>query len=296
MEACAGDSQSPPIRPCWPRRSRLSTRRRSRQARDPTPGPNYNVAPTTTISTVVKRHTEPDDASTRRVRLMRWGLVPPWAKAGADGGPDTKGPLLINARAEKLTSLAGVPHVGQTQALPGARWTAGTSGPAGRRAAKTPFYMYADDGDLLFMAGLWTTWRPKDAPKDTAPLMSCTIITTDSAGPLSDIHDRMPLTISASDWDRWLDPDAPIDEGLLRGHGDLDRIAIREVSTPGQQRPQQWPGTHRAGTRPTRTGHPALDFAPVGSAAEPTDLLIGAVIMPRPTVPARQRMRVARPA
>ena len=43
-------------------------------------GPNYNVAPTTTISTVVKRHTEPDDESTRRVRSMRWGLVPPWAK------------------------------------------------------------------------------------------------------------------------------------------------------------------------------------------------------------------------
>jgi putative SOS response-associated peptidase YedK len=40
----------------------------------------------------------------------------------------------------------------------------------------------------------------------------------------------MPLTISRDDWDRWLDPDAPVDEGLLRGHGDLDRIAIREVS------------------------------------------------------------------
>ncbi len=40
----------------------------------------------------------------------------------------------------------------------------------------------------------------------------------------------MPLTISERDWDRWLDPDAPVDEGLLRGHGDLDRIEIREVS------------------------------------------------------------------
>ena len=64
------------------------------------PQPNYNVAPTTTVSTVVKRHSEPDDESTRRVRLMRWGLVPPWAKTGEHGGPDTKrGPLLINARA-----------------------------------------------------------------------------------------------------------------------------------------------------------------------------------------------------
>jgi putative SOS response-associated peptidase YedK len=52
-----------------------------------TTGPNYNVAPTTTISSVVKRHTEPEDESTRRVRSMRWGLVPPWAKTSDDGGP-----------------------------------------------------------------------------------------------------------------------------------------------------------------------------------------------------------------
>src|SRR6478609_7848751 len=69
-----------------------------------TPGPNYNVAPTTTITTVVKRHNQPDDESTRRVRLMRWGLVPPWAKTAGDGGPDTKGPLLLNARSEKVTA------------------------------------------------------------------------------------------------------------------------------------------------------------------------------------------------
>ena len=67
-------------------------------------GPNYNVAPTTTITTVVRRHDEPDDEPTRRVRLMRWGLVPPWAKAGSDGAPESKGPQLINARADKITT------------------------------------------------------------------------------------------------------------------------------------------------------------------------------------------------
>src|SRR5262249_6516618 len=40
--------------------------------------PNYNVAPTTTVATVVTRHSEPEDDPTRRVRLMRWGLIPPW--------------------------------------------------------------------------------------------------------------------------------------------------------------------------------------------------------------------------
>jgi putative SOS response-associated peptidase YedK len=198
--------------------------------------PNYNVAPTTIISTVVKRHGEPDDEPTRRVRLMRWGLVPPWAKTGADGAPDTKGPLLINARADKVTSSpafrAAAKHKRCLVPMDGwYEWRADPTRTDAKKAPKTPFYLHANDGELLFMAGLWSTWRPKTAGTDTAPLMSCTIITTDAAGPLADIHDRMPLTISAADFDRWLDPDAMIDEGLLRGHGDLDRIAIRQVST-----------------------------------------------------------------
>jgi putative SOS response-associated peptidase YedK len=191
-------------------------------------GANYNVAPTTTISSVVKRHTEPDDESTRRVRLMRWGLIPPWAKSTEEGGPETKGPLLINARSDKLTTSPVFRNSAKNKRclVPMDGWYEWK----GEKGSKTPFFMYAGDGEPLFMAGLWSTWRPKDAPKDAAPLLSCTIITTDAAGPLSEIHDRMPLTISESDWDRWLDPDAPIDEGLLRGHGDLDRIEIREVS------------------------------------------------------------------
>ncbi len=208
-------------------------------------GPNFNVAPTTTISTVVKRHDHapsphqpgsgPDDESTRRIRSMRWGLIPPWAKTGEDGGPDTKkGPLLINARSETLTTSPAFRGSAKSKRclVPMDGWYEWKPNPAadGKKASKTPFYMYAGDGEPLFMAGLWSTWRPKGGDEGAPPLLSCTIITTDSAAQLADIHDRMPLTISASDWDRWLDPDAPIDEGLLRGHGDLDRIEIREVS------------------------------------------------------------------
>ncbi len=197
-------------------------------------GPNYNVAPTQAVSTVVKRHTEPNDESTRRVRRMRWGLIPPWVKATAGGGPDTKGPLLINARSERVTSSPAFRGSvkGKRCLVPMDGWYEWTPRGSGK-GAKTPFYMYAGDGEPLFMAGLWSTWRPRKgeaSPEDESPLLSCTIITTDAAGSLTDIHDRMPLTISERDWDRWLDPDAPVDEGLLRGHGDLDRIEIREVS------------------------------------------------------------------
>ncbi len=192
------------------------------------PGPNYNVAPTTTVSTVVTRHSDPDDEATRRLRSMRWGLIPPWVKSGEDGTPDSKSPLLINARAEKVTTSPAFRSSAKSKRclVPMDGWYEWK----GAKGAKTPFFMYGADGEPLFMAGLWTTWRPKDAPREAPPLVSCTIITTDAAGPLAEIHDRMPLTISAADWDRWLDPDAPMDEGLLRGHGDLDRIDVREVS------------------------------------------------------------------
>ena len=131
-------------------------------------GPNYNVAPTTTISTVVKRHSEPDDESSRRVRLMRWGLIPPWVKTGPDGAPDGKGPLLINARADKVTSSPAFRNSAKNKRclvpMDGwYEWRPNGETAAGKKAPKTPFYMYGGDGEMLFMAGLWSTWRPKDA-------------------------------------------------------------------------------------------------------------------------------------
>src|SRR4051794_13675843 len=62
--------------------------------------PNYNGARPTTARPGAKRHPAPAGESPRRVRRVRGGPTPPWAKATADGGPDTKGPLMINARSE----------------------------------------------------------------------------------------------------------------------------------------------------------------------------------------------------
>ena len=61
--------------------------------------PNYNVAPTTPISTLVSRHPRERDAApaTRRLRTMRWGLLTPATAAAPDGSPATGGPLLVYA-------------------------------------------------------------------------------------------------------------------------------------------------------------------------------------------------------
>lgn len=195
--------------------------------------PNYNVAPTSTIAAVVSRHTDPDDEPTRRVRLMRWGLVPPWVKADADGAPETKGPMLINARADKVTTSPAfrssakskrclIPMDGYYE------WRVNPDAAGGKKSRKTPFFMFRQDGEPLFMAGLWSVWKPAKAG---SPLLSCTIITTDAPGELAEIHDRMPLVVPEGEWDRWLDPDAPIDEKLLTRPPDVSGIRMREVST-----------------------------------------------------------------
>ncbi|MGE2816992.1 SOS response-associated peptidase [Mycobacterium heidelbergense] len=199
----------------------------------PNYSPNYNVAPTSTIATVVTRHSEPDDEPTRRVRLMRWGLIPPWVKAGPDGAPETKGPLLINARADKVTTSPAfrgsakgkrclVPMDGYYE------WRVNADTPGGKKSRKTPFYMYRSDGEPLFAAGLWSVWKPA---KDAAPLLSCTIITTDAVGELAEIHDRMPLMLAPADWDAWLNPDAALDPEFLTRPPDADDIELRQVST-----------------------------------------------------------------
>jgi putative SOS response-associated peptidase YedK len=195
-------------------------------------GPNYNVAPTTTITTVVRRHDEPDDEPTRRVRLMRWGLVPPWAKAGADGAPEAKGPQLINARADKVTTSPAFRTSAKSKRclIPMDGYYEWRANPAadGKKARKTPFYLHRADGEMLFAAGLWSVWKPA---KDASPLLSCTIITTDAVGALGEIHDRMPLIVREGDWDRWLDPDAPADLELLATPPDITGIEMREIST-----------------------------------------------------------------
>ncbi|BBX95188.1 SOS response-associated peptidase [Mycobacterium lacus] len=198
--------------------------------------PNYNVAPTATIATVVSRHSEPDDEPTRRIRLMRWGLVPPWVKAGPNGAPDNKAPLLINARADKLTTSPAFRGSARTKRclvpMDGYyEWRVNPDGPAGKKSPKTPFYMYRGDGEPLFAAGLWAVWRGRKEQKDTAPLLSCTIVTTDAVGELADIHDRMPLMLAEADWDAWLNPDTPLDPELLARPHDVGDIRLREVST-----------------------------------------------------------------
>lgn len=196
-------------------------------------GPNYNVAPTTTVMTVVKRHdhgADPDtDAARLRVRAMRWGLVPPWTKELG------KGPLLFNARAETAATKSSFRSSVKSKRclVPMDGWYEWKKGPLDSKGkpTKVPFFMSPQDGTRLFMAGLWSVWHPKDDP-DAQPLLSCSILTTDAVGELRAVHDRMPLIMPFGQWDGWLDPDHTAAESLFAPPSAeiVEAISIREVA------------------------------------------------------------------
>lgn len=202
---------------------------------DRRPWPNYNVAPTTQVLTVVDRHDHDDRADTvhRRIRRMRWGLIPHWTKAAEPGVP-VKGKPLFNARADTAASLPSfrdavkyrrclVPMDGWYEWLVEPDPAAGPGRGGKPKVIKHPYYISRADGSRLYMAGLWSVWRDRSLD-DPRPLLSCTILTTDAIGDLTRIHDRMPLPMPEENWAAWLDPDHPAPAELL-GAPDEDLVA-----------------------------------------------------------------------
>lgn len=193
------------------------------------PAADYNVAPTKPVLSVVTRHPRdsdgiPDpDRTVRSIRVMRWGLVPHWAK---DPGIGSR---LINARAE---SAAGKPAfraaLGRRRCLlPADGWYEWQRTGTG----KQPFFITPADGSTLALAGLWSTWRGPGAA--APPLVTCAVVTTDAVGPLCEIHDRMPLILPAQAWRAWLDPDSEDARALLGPPSEqlVQALELRPVST-----------------------------------------------------------------
>ena len=150
--------------------------------------PSYNIAPTHQVATVVQR------AGSKSLELMRWGLIPAWAK------DDKIGAKLINARAETVAEKPSF-----NRALVKRRCLVVADGfyewrKEGTR--KTPMFIRLKSGELLGFAGLYETWQ---SPAGET-LTSCAIITTAANELMQSIHERMPAILSKRDQRAWLDP------------------------------------------------------------------------------------------
>jgi putative SOS response-associated peptidase YedK len=185
---------------------------RAVDATDGATEPDYNVAPTKSIVTVVQRHprdadgTPDPDVTERTLRLVKWGLVPSWAK-------DPKaGARMINARSETAAEKPAFKRAMNARRclIPADGWYEWQRGPD----HKQPYYTRYADGSSLAMAGIWEFWKPKDDPENAYPdgLVTASVLTTGAVGDLAQVHDRMPLLLPPSAWDAWLDPDTRADD------------------------------------------------------------------------------------
>jgi len=217
--------------------------------------PDYNVAPTKRVYAVVTRdapaaeedaggHAEAVQAPkvgppgvARELRVVRWGLVPFWAK-------DPKiGSRMINARAETVDSKPAYRHAFKRRRclLPADgyfEWQrpdgSSEDEPVGK-GAKQPYFITRDDGGPLAFAGLYELWRDAALPEDheRAWLWTATIITTSAPDELGKIHDRMPMVIEPDRWPDWLDPanNDPADLRALLAPAAVSGLISYPVST-----------------------------------------------------------------
>jgi putative SOS response-associated peptidase YedK len=174
----------------------------------------YNIAPGSEVAAVV--HDEE-----RRLVLMKWGLIPSWAK-----DPDI-GNRMINARAETVGEKPSFRESFRERRclIPASGYYEWRKS-AGR---KIPYYIHPRSGRPFGFAGLYDTWN---APGG-APVRTCTIITTEATEAIRPIHDRMPLVIPHNAMPRWLDPtltDTKMLIPLLAGSS-KESLAACEVST-----------------------------------------------------------------
>jgi putative SOS response-associated peptidase YedK len=165
--------------------------------------PRYNIAPTQPVPIIPQHPREPR----RELSLMRWGLIPWWAKDASGAA------RMINARSETAAKLPAF-----RDAMKSRRCIVPADGfYEWQRVGKTkqPYCFEVNDGELFAFAGLWERW--KDA--DGRTLETCSILTTTPNSVTSTVHDRMPVILAPDNYDLWLDPgfaDAAALSELLR--------------------------------------------------------------------------------
>jgi putative SOS response-associated peptidase YedK len=180
---------------------------------DSEPGPDYNVAPTKRVFAVLERPAKDEEPQARELRLLRWGLIPSWAKDASIGSK------LINARAE---TVAVKPSFRRAFAkrrciLPADGYYEWIPVEQDGKKRKQPYFIYRSDGGALAFAGIYELWRDHEVPDDheRAWLWTAAIITTQATDDVGQIHDRMPMVISSDHWADWLDP-ASTEPGQLQ--------------------------------------------------------------------------------
>lgn len=176
----------------------------------------WNVAPQSEVPVVHETR-----EGERVAELMRWGLLPHWAKDPALGRK------LNNARAESAFDKPAFRQAIRRRRclLPASGFYEWQATPGG----KQPWFV-TPRGDLPFaMAGLFEAWRPDESSEWA---LTCCVLTTSPNALMAPIHDRMPVMVAPADWARWLARDVTEREAIepLLGPADASTMQAWPVS------------------------------------------------------------------
>jgi len=152
--------------------------------------PRYNTAPSQSIVAI---RIEPA-ITNRKFVMLRWGLIPSWAK-------DPKiGNQCINAKAETVAekpSFRSAFKKRRCLVIADGFYEWQRQG-----AHKQPMWIGLRSKRPFAFAGLWEHWKPAEGE----PVETCTIITTEPNDLMATIHNRMPVILAPASYDQWLDP------------------------------------------------------------------------------------------
>jgi putative SOS response-associated peptidase YedK len=197
------------------------------------PPASFNIAPADRVTVIIDAVNK--DASTegydpenpavlRRLESASWGLVP-------GGAPDAGvGATMFNAPVEQVLENPAFAPAAQSRraAIPATGYYVWHKGADGTSSAQ---FVHSPDGEPLLLAGLYEWWKnPAAVAGDPARwLLSTTILTRASAGPLALIHERMPLLLEPGLLEDWLDPRTPGSPELLGAVSDAAADLAEEV-------------------------------------------------------------------
>jgi putative SOS response-associated peptidase YedK len=173
--------------------------------------PRYNIAPTQYIAAI-----RDSEAGERELVMMRWGLIPSWAKDPSIGN------RMINARAETVAekpSYRAAYSRRRCIVLADGFYEWSREGDV-----KTPYFISLANGQAFALAGLWEVWNDKESDDS---IQSTTLLTTEANDFMRPLHHRMPMIMEADAANDWLSGDRNMLETAAENSPALRAWAVR---------------------------------------------------------------------
>ena len=198
--------------------------------------PRYNIAPSQLIPVIGAKA----GGHGRGLAMFKWGFIPHSAQ-------DDKGMKPVNARSEMVatTPMFSESFRHRRCIIPADgfyEWKTVNK-------KKMPVHFRLQTGEPFGFAGVWDVWNGPQGK-----VFSCAIITTTPNDLTREVHDRMPVILSRTDEDAWLDPK------------NLDPAVLMPMLKPFPASEMEAMQVNPAMNKPSFEGPVCLEPPPAGSA------------------------------